>query len=1178
MPRAGAVWVDVLPNMSGFQSTLQQQLGAPVRQASQDAGEESGRGFGDRFKAGLAAIGVAKAAEAIGGKVNEAFTEALDQGNIKKSLQAQLGATSAQGAKYGKIAGQLYAKGVTGSFEDAADAIKTVAQSGLLPPDATNKQLESIATKASDVASTFGQDFEGVTNAASRLLATGLVKTSDQAFDLITKGFQTLGPKADDLLDTFNEYSVQFQKLGINGTTALGLIQQGIKAGARDTDLVADAIKEFSIRAVDGSATTIAGFKGLGLSAKGMAQQIGKGGTDASKGLDTVLGRLRKVQDPVKRATLATDLFGTQSEDLGKALFALDPSKATKGIGQFGGAAAQIGKTIRSGPTYQVQQFQRTMQQGLTNFIGAKVIPVLTQFGQALDKDVVPVLKQAEPPARELFDVLTGSPGRMQATAIGLTAIAGGATAIKVASVAASGVKSLAGGIVSTAKGAKTAATNVRFAAFAVKYYTVTGTQSAVQAGKTGAAWVASSSRSAAGWVTAQVRAAASFAQTAASATANAARTSVTWTVSAVRSGAGWAAARARAVGSFAATAASAVSSAATTAATWVAAQAQSLAATVRATASMVAQRVALTATAVASRAMAAAQWLVNAAMDANPITLVVLGLVALGAAFVVAYNKSATFRAIVQGAWTGIRVAASAVVGWFTGSFLPFFTKTIPGAFNTTVGWVKAHWPLILSIITGPIGAATIYVVRHWDQISSGISGAWSSIKSHTLTPLGNFFTKTIPGWGSTLESKVVGAFKSAASGIGRQWATIENLTKKPINWVINTVWNHGIVSLWKKITGWIPGVPKLGTLPQLATGGPVRGPGTGTSDSVPALLSNNEHVWTAREVSAAGGHGAVAALRSAVLGGRPVRATSAGARFKDGGGVLGTLKSIGGKVVGGVKDAASFLAHPSKAFDTLLSPVLGKLPSLGQTAWGKAVAGLPRMVVSSLKNAAVKAATAVPAPGSGPGVQKWAPLVRKALGELGLAPGLLAKVLAQMQTESGGNPKAINLWDINAKNGTPSKGLMQVIDPTFNAYAGKYRSRGIYDPYANIYSALNYAAHTYGKNLSALGHGHGYATGTPSAVPGTAWVGEREPELVDFRGRERVYTPRQLSKLSAPLARQSAPAGATSAEDLAAALDGVALGLVLDDGTTLTAHMDARVDAGLTAVRRRASAGSRR
>jgi hypothetical protein len=54
------------------------------------------------------------------------------------------------------------------------------------------------------------------------------------------------------------------------------------------------------------------------------------------------------------------------------------------------------------------------------------------------------------------------------------------------------------------------------------------------------------------------------------------------------------------------------------------------------------------------------------------------------------------------------------------------------------------------------------------------------------------------------------------------------------------------------------------IGSRAPFAAGGPVRGPGTGTSDSIPALLSNNEHVWTAREVANAGGHAAVEALRA--------------------------------------------------------------------------------------------------------------------------------------------------------------------------------------------------------------------------------------------------------------------------------------------------------------------------
>ncbi|MCX4096136.1 transglycosylase SLT domain-containing protein [Nocardia sp. alder85J] len=65
----------------------------------------------------------------------------------------------------------------------------------------------------------------------------------------------------------------------------------------------------------------------------------------------------------------------------------------------------------------------------------------------------------------------------------------------------------------------------------------------------------------------------------------------------------------------------------------------------------------------------------------------------------------------------------------------------------------------------------------------------------------------------------------------------------------------------------------------------------------------------------------------------------------------------------------------------------------------------------------------------------------------------------------ESAGDPHAINLWDINAINGIPSKGLLQVIDPTFQTYHVDGTSWDIYDPVANIAAACNYAAARYGS-----------------------------------------------------------------------------------------------------------------
>ncbi|UNS96574.1 transglycosylase SLT domain-containing protein [Streptomyces tubbatahanensis] len=78
---------------------------------------------------------------------------------------------------------------------------------------------------------------------------------------------------------------------------------------------------------------------------------------------------------------------------------------------------------------------------------------------------------------------------------------------------------------------------------------------------------------------------------------------------------------------------------------------------------------------------------------------------------------------------------------------------------------------------------------------------------------------------------------------------------------------------------------------------------------------------------------------------------------------------------------------------------------------------------------------------------------------------PGSYEGIHRNVIRESGGDPRAINNWDINAQNGVPSKGLLQVIKPTFDAYHVEGTSWDQYDPVANIVTACNYAADRYGS-----------------------------------------------------------------------------------------------------------------
>jgi len=171
--------------------------------------------------------------------------------------------------------------------------------------------------------------------------------------------------------------------------------------------------------------------------------------------------------------------------------------------------------------------------------------------------------------------------------------------------------------------------------------------------------------------------------------------------------------------------------------------------------------------------------------------------------------------------------------------------------------------------------------------------------------------------------------------------------------------------------------------------------------------------------------------------------------------------------------------------------------------------------------------------APGRGSGAEQWRGVVLRVLSMLGQSPLLANGILRMIQAESGGNPRAINLTDSNARAGHPSQGLMQTIPSTFYAYAGALAGRGITDPLANIYAGVNYALHRYGASMLARGGNRtsggayaGYKTGT-DYVPedGLAYLhkGERVVTAADnaaMRSRETSWgaSTRPVVNVAAP------------------------------------------------------------
>lgn len=164
--------------------------------------------------------------------------------------------------------------------------------------------------------------------------------------------------------------------------------------------------------------------------------------------------------------------------------------------------------------------------------------------------------------------------------------------------------------------------------------------------------------------------------------------------------------------------------------------------------------------------------------------------------------------------------------------------------------------------------------------------------------------------------------------------------------------------------------------------------------------------------------------------------------------------------------------------------------------------------------------------------GVEQWRTLATKALQMTNqYSESNLDLLLYQMQTESGGNPNAINNWDSNARKGTPSKGLMQVIDPTFKRWAMDGYDTNIYDPLSNMIAAIRYTLNRYGS-LAAGWKGHGYAKGIGKItfsdlldfipklagggmlMPGQLFVAnERGPEVIgNYRSRTTVLNNDQV------------------------------------------------------------------
>ncbi|TKT03447.1 phage tail tape measure protein [Streptomyces lasalocidi] len=746
-------------------------------QQAQGAGSDAGQRFHAAFSRGLdrtrEAMGTAMKAGAVaaGAAVSAGLLEGASQEASADKLAAQLGLTSGEQKKFGNIAGQLYKQGFGESVEDNQLTVQAVLAGIPEMRNASKAAVTDVANKVATISSLTEEEATSVTNSAKQLVTSGLAGSYKEALDVIMKGNQLGLNSSQDLLDTFNEYSPYLGKLGLDAKTSLGIMKQGLAGGARNLDVIGDAWKEFGIRAIDGSATSVQAYKDLGLNADKMAQAIAKGGPSAAKATSTILEKIKAIKDPVKQNNVAVGLFGTLWEDNSKAILNTDFSKAAAEVGKVSGAVDKAGKTAYDNAQGNFQTFYRTLKQNFVEYIGNNVLPVITQLGGFIKENA------------GFFKILGASLAGVIAAAY---AYRGAVWAVKVAQDALALAKFI---------------TNINLVA--------------------------------------------------------------------------------------------------------------------------VGQKIA----AAATRGWAVAQRLLNTAFLTSPLGLVIAGLTLLVGGLILAYKNSETFRNIVNQVWATVRTAivgawtnyiqpalmafwgfikntlwpviqqlwtnvvkpvfsaiGTAIAIWWTGVKLVFSAwkfmivnvlwpvlqglwKVVSAVFAGVWAAIKLYWGFvkavfnawkwaITNLLWNPLKAFWGFVKTAWGGIRNTVTGVWTNGIKPIFNALKNYISNT-----------VAPAFKRGIDRIGSIWNSLKAMAAKPINFLIEWVYNKGI----RKMINLIPGVKGLAAASPIkfARGGAVSG-GIRGKDSVSAMLMPGEHVWTTKEVNALGGQKAMYQLRESVRKGR--------------------------------------------------------------------------------------------------------------------------------------------------------------------------------------------------------------------------------------------------------------------------------------------------------------------
>lgn len=366
----------------------QRKLGEEVKQAPSRWGK-FGSALGSAkdkvqdFAGGVGGL-VTTMAGAVGGAAlfSSAFSDAFELEGATGKLEATLGATPAQAEKYGQAASNLYAGAWGDSIDEVGGAVDAVVSSMEGMSTASQSEIEKVTSYTLDLAKAFDVDVAEAASTAGIMMKQGLASDGVDAMDQITWAMQNI-PQAlrGEVLPVMSEYSGVFAQLGLDGESAMQLVAGGAEMGAIGMDKVGDSLKEFTIRATDLSSGTKDAYKTLGLDANTMTNDLLAGGDKASTAMEKIVSGLQGIKDPGEQAAASIALFGTPLEDLGTGkipgfLDAINPANAE--LSDFGGTAEDMSKKLNDNAATSLETLKRSFSKMLSDGVAPALEPLQT--------------------------------------------------------------------------------------------------------------------------------------------------------------------------------------------------------------------------------------------------------------------------------------------------------------------------------------------------------------------------------------------------------------------------------------------------------------------------------------------------------------------------------------------------------------------------------------------------------------------------------------------------------------------------------------------------------------------------------------------------------------------------------------------------------------------------------